>query len=1038
MDDNRNPNRTLPPPLVSALKDRRVVLFLGAGASLEARTSSRAKPPTGYELRDLLCDRFFGGEYKSYDLASAADFAIERHGSIIVNQFIKDMFDAFLPSKPHLDITRFFWSAIATTNYDLLIERSYEATPERKQNPVVVVGSNDPVDVKMRSVTDPVEVIKLHGCITRANDTSVPLILSEASYDTYLDGRKRLFQRLEDKAYENVFVFCGYRIADSHIRKLMQKILPDGVTRPTHYIVCPGVSDVERSHWAAKKIEVIDLKFGEFMELLDQELPEFARDLHFVADDDGPSIRANYRAKVVESDQLGDYLTRQVTHVRHSMEVQVQDPKAFYLGFDTGWACMKDGLTIPRGVVDDVLYEIISAESDLTNTKLLILKGPVGNGKTIALKQVSWELSGIGKTVVAMNDGGVPSGPELEELSGLVGDRVFVAVDQVSQCVGELKNAIQHLCSRNVPVTFIATETDADWNNYCDPIAEFCDAEFRVRYLSRREIEALIEKLERHQSLGDLERLSKEKRIECFEERAERQLLVALHEATKGKRFEEVVIEEHSRLPADAAKLYLDVCTLHQFGVGARAGTVGRLSGITFPEYQENLFKPLENIVQVRRDQVTGDYAYFARHAKIADFVFRGVCGDDSSRAEQLIRMLRSLDIGYSSDRTAFERLTRGHSLIRRFDSAEHIRALFEVVADISTEPFISQQWAIFESTHKDGDFDIAREQIELAKSKEPHNPTIQHTDAELSRKAARVANSPREAQVLRMIAREKLGEMRDQKSRYVFSSRVKLLLDELEEVVRSDEPDNGSLDQAVEIIERLESFLEEATRRYPDDPEFHECDARFKAFLGDGDKVITAFNRAIARDTQNPAVAIGLAKALERKGDWQGAVDTLAEALQKNPDIKRHHFELGRLLINGKTLDLKSAVSHFSQSYDLLDDNHEARFWHAMTLYFSGEIPESLEVFEAIDKAAHSEFRKFPTRESNSVEKKLPRYVGKVLNKNESFAFVEQAKNPQHIYANERNSEQSAWNRLVPQMPVTFEVRFSRRGPQAYDLQII
>ena len=123
MDDNGNSNRTLPPPLVSALKDRRVVLFLGAGASLEAKNTSRAKPPTGDELRDLLCDRFFAGDYKSYDLASAADFAVERHGSIIVNQFIQETLDPLLPSKPHLDITRFFWSAIATTNYDLLIER---------------------------------------------------------------------------------------------------------------------------------------------------------------------------------------------------------------------------------------------------------------------------------------------------------------------------------------------------------------------------------------------------------------------------------------------------------------------------------------------------------------------------------------------------------------------------------------------------------------------------------------------------------------------------------------------------------------------------------------------------------------------------------------------------------------------------------------------------------------------------------------------------------------------------------------------------
>ncbi|MDE4304151.1 SIR2 family protein [Phaeobacter gallaeciensis] len=174
---------SLPPALLSAIKDQRAVLFLGAGASLEARDRNRKKPPTGDGLRDLICDKFFEGSYKDYDLASASEFAFEQHGNLVVNEFIKNIFEPFLPSKPHLSIPNFKWAAIATTNYDTLIEKSYKAKTHPLQTPVSFVSNQDPVDIRMRAVENSVEYLKLHGCIERAHDVNLPLILSVDSYD---------------------------------------------------------------------------------------------------------------------------------------------------------------------------------------------------------------------------------------------------------------------------------------------------------------------------------------------------------------------------------------------------------------------------------------------------------------------------------------------------------------------------------------------------------------------------------------------------------------------------------------------------------------------------------------------------------------------------------------------------------------------------------------------------------------------------------------------------------------------------------------
>ena len=55
-----------------------------------------------------------------------------------------------------------------------------------------------------------------------------------------------------------------------------------------------------------------------------------------------------------------------------------------------------------------------------------------------------------------------------------------------------------------------------------------------------------------------------DERVKAFKKRAERQLLVALHEATLGKPFEDIVFDEFERIePPTARNIYLNICALH-------------------------------------------------------------------------------------------------------------------------------------------------------------------------------------------------------------------------------------------------------------------------------------------------------------------------------------------------------------------------------------------------------------------------------------------------------------------------------------------
>ncbi len=114
--------------------------------------------------------------------------------------------------------------------------------------------------------------------------------------------------------------------------------------------------------------------------------------------------------------------------------------------------------------------------------------------------------------------------------------------------------------------------------------------------------------LERHNCLGELTRIERSKQVAEFmsEERADRQLLVALHELTQGIPFEKIVLDEYDRVPEKARRLYLDIATMHQFAVPVRAGTISRVSGIRFRDYEQEFFEPLKDMVTVVHYLVPG------------------------------------------------------------------------------------------------------------------------------------------------------------------------------------------------------------------------------------------------------------------------------------------------------------------------------------------------------------------------------------------------------------------------------------------------
>jgi len=1023
----------LPDALVTSIRDQRAILFLGVGASIEGRDTAGKATPSVNVLRDELSRKFQGRVHDSYSLMDLAERLIVMHGEPAVMGFIRDTLDPYQPGPGHLLMPGFRWRAIATTNYDLLIERAYKADKDRLQNLVPFIKDTDQVDDGMQQTPNGVEFLKLHGCIA---DSAIPLILSNEHYEQHLDNRKRLFNRLEDFAQECPIVFCGYSLADPHIRSLLYRMKPEN--RPMFYIVAPDKTDMDIALFGRLKTQIIDATFTDFMKAVDEAIPKTSRVLRVSASVLDRPIRKHYRTNATESATLLNFLERDATYVYPGMEFAPQSPQDFYKGIDTGWGAIAQSFDVDRKVVSDLLNQILNKASESKKRPdFYVLKGPAGNGKTVALKRVAWEISShLDELVLWIDESAALDPAAIGELYNLTGKTIHICIDRVAGHVLKLKKLADYATKNSIPLVIISTETDADWYAYCTPLDCLKPTEMEVRYLSPAEINQLIDLLGKHKALGMLDGKPRDEQFRAFSDGAERQLLVALHEATLAEPFEDIVFEEYCDIvPEETKTLYLDICTLNQFSVPVRAGTVSRVSGIPFSRYADEIFGPLKNIVMTVNDRYTGDLQFKARHSRVAKLVFQRACETSAQKADQLVRLVQHLDIGYSVDREAVEKLSKGQMLIRTLDVEDGRRVYTEALQAVGRQAFLLQQSAIFESNHPDGSLKKAQQYGDEARSIEPRSNSIMHTQAEIARKRAKAEDSSVLKDQYRRLSRERLGDMSSPNDRLVFSTKMKLLIDELEEVHTGG---GAAGENTVNLLRECEALINQGKQQYPDEPEFHDTEARLRQILAQTDAYVVALERSVAAGSTKDGTGIRLSKAYRARGKDSSAYKTLDETLAKSPDSKVAHFAYAKMLLEDKSSEAKMIEGHLARSYQKGDSNHEARHLHAQYLFVTGEQGRAMEIFRQIHESAPPEFLNKLPRKHSLVSATQPKGRGRIEGKNETFLFISVPGSAERVFAHEKNTSAEDWDALRVADDVEFDLYFYRRGPIAAAVKVI
>jgi hypothetical protein len=536
-----------------------------------------------------------------------------------------------------------------------------------------------------------------------------------------MKGRKRVFGHLSTWAYDLPVVFIGQSLQDPDLRAILLELVNLGDKRPRYYLVIPDVDSIQKRYWETKKITPLQGTFGEFLGSLNEAIPQQFR---------GLAIHTNrlpnpvlQRAKVsgaTLSPSCDQFLENDVEYVKAVTSTEGVMPASFYKGVNPGWAAIEQNLDVKRHLVDTILSDhfLINESEHRQSAELILIKAHAGAGKSILMRRLAWDaVHDYDRLCLYLRPNGVLNAAPLQELITLCKERVFLFIDNAADRAREIQLLVKTIGAEGKNLTVILAGRTNEWNVSGATVSPLIHTVHELKYLSLREIDLLLSLLERHKALGTLEKENPEARRKAFAERAGRQLLVALHEATSGKPFEDIIENEYRKIvPLEAQQIYLTICSLNRLDIRVRAGIISRIHDVPFTDFKERFFAPLEHVVQVDYDPVVRDFTYRARHPYIAQLVFDRILHAQEERYDIYVRCLRELNVDYSSDRSAFRQMVRGRTLIDLFPNHDLARSVLGVAKSVGGEDgFLLHQMALYEMHRPNGNLHEASELLSKA-----------------------------------------------------------------------------------------------------------------------------------------------------------------------------------------------------------------------------------------------------------------------------------------------------------------------------------
>jgi tetratricopeptide (TPR) repeat protein len=840
---------------------------------------------------------------------------------------------------------------LSTTNYDRGIQRAYELTGTPAQNFKTITATSDIVPIDSRF---DVPIYHLHGALFES--VSPEIIITEDDYAVFRERRRMLFELLKKEFITSTLLYVGYSNRDPNWKTVQREIASEFYpsAMPMSYRVVPDTTPIDREILLANNIYSLDMTLEEFVALASASLS--------VTDEDRERLKRLRRE--VPSD-LNDAFEKNpvaVTRLLASWTYVNQAPfsersnvKLFLQGDRPNWALIAAQHYFERDIEEEIYDDLLDyATGSVHTASVRILLAPAGYGVSTVLMSLPVRLiKEKAGPVFMLKPGCNLLEGDIEFAATLFPQRPFFFVDTASDHIENLRTIIQRFREAKISGMFLLGERLNEWRQ---KVGALRGKEFMMEPLSDTEINRLLDFLGEHSALNRIESLPRELQFSAIKKNYSKELLVAMREATEGKDFDAILVDEYRGIGNDTSRLaYLIVCCFFQHGTYVRETLLADMVGKNLGEYYEATSRATEGVILYDTiDESRGLNAARARHRTIASVVWE-LCGSPEER-ERIIRMaLENLNLNFPSDSKAFESFYRSDRVVDAIRSLDGKIDFFEKACRKDpVSPYVRQHYA--RMLMRENRLELALAQINSAIEMDKKVKILYHTKGLVLSKMAMGTESADLAR-RRVIQGEGVfsqGISMAGKDHYCYQGLAELYLGWAKRC------DSGA--EAAEYIAKAEEVISRGLREVRVRDALWIESANVQRFLGNNPGYLGALEKAVLASPGSIVARYLLGRAYRKEGRMKEAADVLKPVIVNYPEEYRSHVEYAVVLYHmGKSYGECIAVLRQSTLYGYSDPRFIATL--GGMLFMDSAFSEAEKVFDESNK------RNFTVTELNTIQ---------------------------------------------------------------------
>ena len=592
--------------LKNLIESGKVILFLGAGASYGSQSFNRKNLPLGNQLAEMMANEM-GIEYANEDLAVVYSAYQSDFNEQQLSTFFKSIFSNCLPSKEYLELVDYPFPRIYTLNIDDALEKAFYRKVHGTRR-LEIYNRNDRVS-NFDNFYESTQLIKLNG---DANRSDLGFIFSAAEYGQGSANEPFWYKQLgfDYSAYN--FIFIGTQLKEPLFFHQVEKYkkLANITSNNASFIITPDkltpitIKDFERSN-----LHHISGTLNDFIDWLKKEFPKGLSPIDIVSKNKPELI------DVLKNKNLEINIFDGVFPV-HTSRIQLEktrDLKDFYNGFKPTWNDILEEVPAWLSNVSEFYYKNFKNKEPKSCSFFMIF-GIAGSGKSTALKQIALAISRENKIVYFIEEYKNSIVDLIYELDKRNKDEYYIVIERPKVFAKDIQQILKEKKTRAI---FISAENNALWNSKISPILEdYVTDNVDISEICETDATSILQKIEKFGNWTILSKMSPDQRKIELLNKARRQLLIGLIEATSGIGYQKIIEKEYNNLNSDAERylLLLSGIASTERVEASETTLIRALSHLGINESIVSISKNMQGIIRYKDDKVATRHRIYIEH----------------------------------------------------------------------------------------------------------------------------------------------------------------------------------------------------------------------------------------------------------------------------------------------------------------------------------------------------------------------------------------------------------------------------------------